>query len=358
MTSKLLKLTYAGVVSATILSATIVAAPAYAAGTVAGSSVVNTATVNYNVGSVAQTAVNASDTFIVDRKINLTVAEVGTITTTVSPGQPAAVTSFTVTNTSNETLDFLLTLAQQPNSTTAAHGGSDSFDMTGLSLFRDVNGNGTYESGTDTAITFIDELAADASVTILAVGNVPAGLATGAVAGLTLTATAREGAGVGTQGAAITQTVGANTAAKDTVFADTSGAATGDVARDGSHSDDDDYTVSAAAITVAKVSSVISDPFNGTTNPKMIPGATIEYCIRVSNASGGAAASSVAISDIVPTTLTFIAGSIKLNGTVTGAVCNTDGVAGGSFASGTVSGTIATIASPDTRTLVFRATVN
>src|SRR3546814_19563551 len=47
-----------------------------------------------------------------------------------------------------------------------------------------------------------------------------AGLANNAVAGVTLRATAREGGGIGTQGAAITETTGANTAGKDTVFAD------------------------------------------------------------------------------------------------------------------------------------------
>ncbi|MHA7818783.1 MAG: proprotein convertase P-domain-containing protein [Erythrobacter sp.] len=36
-------------------------------------------------------------------------------------------------------------------------------------------------------------------------------------------------------------------------------------------------------LSVSKVSSVISDPVNGTTNPKAIPGATIEYLITVTN---------------------------------------------------------------------------
>lgn len=36
-------------------------------------------------------------------------------------------------------------------------------------------------------------------------------------------------------------------------------------------------------LTVSKVSSIIADPVNGTTNPKAIPGATIEYLITVTN---------------------------------------------------------------------------
>lgn len=351
MTSKLLRLG-----SGSLLAIAIVgSAPAFAAGTTAGSSITNTATINYQVGGVSQPAISDNDTFVVDRRIDLTVAELGNATTVVVPGQSGAVTTFTVTNTSNAVLDFALT-ATQTTGGTAAHGGTDNFDVTAVTLYRDANGNNSYDAGTDTAVTFLDELAADASVTVFAVANVPLGRATNDVANLRLTATAREGGTSGSQGAALTQTTGANTAAMDTVFADAAGVA--DAARDAAHSDDDDYTVQTATLTLDKRSIVVSDPVNGTTNPKLIPGATVEYCIAVSNAAGGAAANSIAVSDILPTTLTFVTGSIRLNGTTTGLTCNADGTAGGSFASGTVSGTITTVAAGDTRTLVFRATVN
>src|SRR3546814_17398613 len=77
----------------------------------------------------------------------------------------------------------------------------------------------------------------------------------------------------------------------------------GDAARDGSHSDNDDYTVQTATLAVTKTSRVISDPVNATTNPKLIPGAVIEYCISVAN-SGRPAAPSVVITDPVPGPLT------------------------------------------------------
>lgn len=352
MTSMLFRLGSCSMVALAIAGAS----PAFAEGTAAGSSISNTATVGYAVGGVSQPNVNSNtDTFVVDRKINLTVAEVGNATTIVVPGESAAYTTFTVQNTSNATLDFALT-ATQTTGGTASHGGTDTYDVTAVTLYRDTNTNGVYDAGTDTAVTFLDELAADGIVTVFAVANVPIGLATGAVANIRLTATAREGGAATTQGAAVTQTTGANTAGMDTVFADAAGVA--DAARDAAHSDDDDYTVQTATLTVTKSSIVISDPVNGTTNPKLIPGAVVEYCIAVANASGGASATSVAVSDILPANLTYVANSIRLNGTVTGLTCNTDGVAGGTFSSGTVSGTIATIASPDTRTLVFRATVN
>jgi uncharacterized repeat protein (TIGR01451 family) len=353
MTSKLYRLGSASVIALAIVGSV----PALAGGTLAGSTITNTASVTYQVGGVTQTPPpNASDTFTVDREVDLTVAEVLNVTTSVSPGQSAAVTTFTLQNTSNAVLDFNLTVTQTATGTAATHGGTDSFDVTTPSVFRDTNGNGTYDAGTDTAVTFIDELGIDATVTLFVVANVPTGLATGAVSGIRLTATAREGGTAGSAGAAITATVGANTAAMDTVFGDA--ASPGDAARNGSHSDDDDYTVSAAALTVAKTSTIVQDPLNGTTNPKLIPGATVQYCIIVTNAAGGAAASNINITDVLPANITFVASSIRINGTVTGATCNADGVAGGAFASNTVTGTIASVPAGSARTLVFQATVN
>jgi hypothetical protein len=53
-----------------------------------------------------------------------------------------------------------------------------------------------------------------------------------------------------------------------------------------------------------------------------------------------------------------VAGSILVNGTTTAGTCNADGVAGGSFAAGTVSAGLSNLAAGDTRTVVFRVTVN
>jgi uncharacterized repeat protein (TIGR01451 family) len=103
---------------------------------------------------------------------------------------------------------------------------------------------------------------------------------------------------------------------------------------------------------------VISDPVNGTTNPKMIPGAVVEYCIAVANASGSATASNLNVTDTLPGETEYQAAfGVKLNGTVTGATCNADGTSGGSYAAGVVSGTLADLLAGESRTLVFRVTV-
>ena len=70
-------------------------------------------------------------------------------------------------------------------------------------------------------------------------------------------------------------------------------------------------------------------------------------------------ASSVAVNDPLPSTITYdSAYGIKLNGTVSSGTCATDGSAGGSFASNTVSGTLTSVPAGSTKTLLFRATIN
>ncbi|HEY0625840.1 MAG TPA: hypothetical protein VGD10_03820 [Allosphingosinicella sp.] len=333
------------------------ASPAFAAGTQAGSTITNNVTVAFKVNNIDQTAATASDSFTVDRKVNLTVAEVGTTTTQVTPGQQSAVTTFAVTNSSNAPLDLVLA-ATQLSGGTAAHGGTDSFNATDVKVYRDVNSNGQFDSGTDVEVSYLDQVAADTTVQIIVVGNIPLSLATGSVAGVRLTATAHEATAAGSQGAAITQTTGANTAGVDTVFADDTTPVGGNVSRNGETFGEDDYTVLAAALTAEKTSLVISDPFNGTTNPKMIPGAVVEYCVAVTNASGGATATNITISDTLPSETVYLGSyGIKVNGTKTGSTCNEDGAAGGSHAAGVVTAPLSDIAAGTTRTVKFRVTV-
>ena len=344
-----------------------VATPALAGGTQSGTSVQNNVSVSYNVGNAAQTAVNATDTFVVDRKVNLTIVETGNTTTQVSPGQVNAVTAFTVTNTSNDNIDIDLALVQQVGGA-GAHSNTDTFNVNNTRIFRDVNDNGLFDEGTDTLVVgnYLDEVAQDVPIKLIVVSDIPVtkgapatNLVTGDVAAVTLTGTALAGGSAGNKGAALVQTAGANTAGVDTVFADTAGAT--DANRDGKFSAKDDYTVAAAALTAAKISRVISDPFNGTTNPKAIPGAVVEYCISVSNAATtnsapNATATNVVVTDPVPSDLTFLDNSIKVNGTISNGVCS-GGADGGSHNGTTVSGQLDNIPAGQNRTLVFRATI-
>jgi uncharacterized repeat protein (TIGR01451 family) len=322
------------------------ASPAFAAQTVAGSSITNSVTVTYKVGGVSQNAVTASDTFTVDRKVNLTIVEEGSATTSVSPGQAAAVTSFLVSNLSNAPIDILFA---------ASNLTGDNYDVANFKIYLDTDNSGGYTAG-DTLVTYLDQVAAETSnIRVLVVADVPLGQTSGQVANIRLTGTAADALTIGSPGTALVQTTTANTSGVDTVFADTN--ANGNVARDGIDFAQDSYTILTAALTATKTSRLISDPLNGFTNPKAIPGATIEYCISVNNASG-TPATAVDISDTLPSTTAYDpAFGVKTNGTTSAGTC-TAGTTSGSYAGGVVTGTIPSVAVGETRNVVFRATVN
>jgi uncharacterized repeat protein (TIGR01451 family) len=337
-----------------LVIAALWAMPAMAAGTAAGSTITNTATVNYQVGTVAQTAIQATNNITVDRRVTLTVVQLGTTTTSVSPGQTQAATTFTVTNTSNAPLDLGLTAANIVGGA-APNGGTDGFNVGPTFTYYIDDGDNLFDAG-DTLVTYLDEIAADASRVVHVVAAIPGTATNGQIAAISLTAQAKEAGTAATEGAVVTATAGANTAGMDTVLADTAGS--DDAAIDGRHSARDDYTVAAPVLTVTKISRVISDPINGTTNPKMIPGATVEYCITVANAAAGAPANNVVITDPLPAQTTYVAAfGVFEGGTVSAGVCS-GGTATGTFATPTVTGNLGSVAAGATETVYFRVTIN
>lgn len=72
------------------------------------------------------------------------------------------------------------------------------------------------------------------------------------------------------------------------------------------------YTAGAAVITATKTVAVLQDPVNGTTNPKAIPGAIVQYTIDATN-TGAADADNCIIVDEIPANTTYSAGSMTLN---------------------------------------------
>ena len=105
-------------------------------------------------------------------------------------------------------------------------------------------------------------------------------------------------------------------------------------------------------IGVTKVSSVISDPVNGTTNAKAIPGATVQYCVLISN-TGVSAASTVVATDAIPASLTYVAGSIK-----TGAACASAATGGATITGSTITDNVGTLAAGASAALTYLATIN
>lgn len=291
-----------------VLGALAASPGALALGTPSNTSINNRATVNYSVSGVAQTAIQSSPTgnstatgsdttFVVDNRIVHTVSEFSGNATISAPGASNQVTSFTVTNTGNTAQGYLLTVTNLTG--TVLFGQTDNTNVNNLRAFVDANGNGTYEPGTDTA-TDISSLAPDASVRVFVLADVPLTATNGQYANVQLAAQATN-AGTTT---VVTQTAGAdNPAAVDVVFADA-----GAVARDGIHEAADQYAIQSAALSVAKTSAVVSDPFNGTTNPKAIPGGIVQYVVTMTN-TGTVAASLVQITDPLPANTTFLRGA-------------------------------------------------
>jgi uncharacterized repeat protein (TIGR01451 family) len=332
-----------GAVSAVALVG-LSASPAIAAGTTAGDSITNNVSVAYQVGGVDQTEETASDTFVVDRKVDVVVQEVGNAVTSVVPGELQAAITFDVTNSSNDVVDLDLSDIQST---------ADDFDITNVQYYLD-DGDGVFGAG-DTVITYLDEMAEDETRTVHIVGDIPIGAKNGDTADVTLVADAHEGGGAGSLGTELNNTAGANTAGVDTVLAD--GAGDEDLAENGDFSDTDTFEVAAADVTVTKASTVISDPINGTTNPKAIPGATIEYCITVTNGAGAATATGVNVNDVLPADVTYDAAfGIFVDGDASCA----GGSAGGSYnaTDNEVDGALSDIAASTTRSLYFRVTID
>jgi uncharacterized repeat protein (TIGR01451 family) len=364
MTSKL------KILGASTAMAAMLMTPVTAMATTAqGTDVLNTVSVTYDVGGVAQTPPpNATNTFKVDRKVLFSVVEkTPTGTTSVTPGQTGAVTSFTLSNLSNDVLDFSLTAANLVSAATTPRG-TDAFDVTGLTLCRSTNGT-TCDAAAAATLT-VDNLAADTgTTTILVFGNIPGTATNGQIAGVSLTATALQSSGAAftTPTTAAGQDAIANGAATvETVFADDLTPVLGNVSRNGTSFAQDDYTISTAVLAVYKSSKVISDGVS-TTNPKAIPGAVVEYCIAVTN-NGAVAADAVNITDTVPSLTTYLAtagNTAKLAGTVTNfntatQDCDYAGgaAAGASFTSPDVTGLLGSIPAGGTKGLVFRVTIN
>jgi uncharacterized repeat protein (TIGR01451 family) len=347
--------------STAIAAILMTSVPVYAS-TDPGVSILNNVTVDYQVGTVAQTQKTASDTFVVDRKVLFTVVEKTTagLTTSVSPGQLGAITAFTVTNSSNDVLDFTLGASNLATAATTPRG-TDAIDVSNLLMCFDTDNDGACNGAASATLT-IDNLAKDGgNVTVLVLGDVALTATTGQIAGVRLTATALTSAG-GAITASLDTDVN-NAAAVETIFADDLTPLLGNASRNGSSWAHDDYTVSAALLTVFKSSKVISDGVS-TSNFKSIPGAVVEYCISVANAAGSATATNVNVGDLIPANTTFVAGSIKLNATVTtpGAsqVCS-GGTAGGTYATSPApkaSGTLSSIAGGNASALVFQVTID
>lgn len=286
-------------------------------GTAAGTSISNTASVSYTVNGTPQTTNSTTATFVVDRKVNFTIALDQPGDTSVNLGQNGAYIKFKLTNLTNGAQDFWL----DPDQAILSVGiltGTDDFNVTGMKAYVDKNGNGVYDAGTDDQ-EYVDELGADQSVAVFLVGNVPSTPVSIQQAQVSMHVLAAAGGASGTKGALLIPTPlnlanADNTV--DIVFADNDSDGllnAGDLEYNGQGRAYGAFNIGNrnVALSVTKSALVLSDGLN-LLAPKAIPGALVQYCLLVHNSTVLTGADNVVLTDVVPSGTTYVANSVKM----------------------------------------------
>lgn len=351
----------------------------------------NAATIDYSVNSVDQAdVVSNTATFYVGVSVLFAVATSDVTEVSVTPGNTVSVLNFTVQNNGNAPLRFNLSAIAAGNDTVSPFGGgNDSFNGTNIAVFGEGGNAGGYDAGNDSN-TYLDLApGGNDSAYIVYTPNdlteydnevavyyllAEAGYQNGD--SFTLSASGNDSISAAQIGTCSNTTV-------DVVYGDADGPAPGDGDKDGKDSDDSAYKVASATIGVTKAYTVISDPINGGSNPKAIPGAVIEYSIAIANTGGSAAILTTIIDAVDTANLTLDQTAGTAGWTVTGGTRGTydagtltadNADAGGDglgFATPNLTATMATILKTEagyatagmlkngeTVTLTFRATVN
>jgi uncharacterized repeat protein (TIGR01451 family) len=308
-------------------------APVHALGTAAGTSIANVATVDYSIGGTPTTATSNTSTVAVAEIVNVAIA-LQSPAVSVAAGAGNEALLFLVTNTGNSAETFSLA----GDSVLVG----DDFDPVPAApfIYFDSDGSGDlspadvpYVAGNNDPV-----LAADASVAVILVNDIPSGLPDGERGRSELGATANTGTG-----APGTVFAGQGTGGVDAVV----GTSGGQAAVFG------EYLIGDIQISAVKSQTVL-DPFGGN---RPVPGAAITYQIVVT-ATGTGTALGAALSDAIPANTRYVAGSLSLNGSPL-----TDAVDGdvGSFTAAPASvgvslGDLTSVAGP--QTIVFRVTID
>ncbi len=261
----------------------------WATGTLAGTVIDNVAVVNFDIGGVNNTQNSNTVTMTVLERLDVTVT-LQSPQVLVSANQANRSLLFTVTNTGNGDDEFELFID-------SALAGDD-FDPlpANPSIYYDTDTSGDFTVG-DVAYVLAGnnpQLAADESVDILLVNDMPPALTDGWLGRSQLTATSTTGTGLPGETLA-----GLGDGGLDAVLGSSGGTT----------SVFGEYLVSDVSVNVQK-SVLVSDPFGGT---EPTTGATLTYTITVEVTNGGTATASV-FSDPVPQFSTYVANSLSLNG--------------------------------------------
>lgn len=273
---------------AALLIATV-AAPVHAAGTPAGTVIESAATVAFDLAGTPASVVSNTTVLRVAERIDLVVT-LQSPPLPVAPGDTNRPLLFTVSNTGNGSESFALALDNVI--------AGDDFDplASAPSIYFDTDASGDLNTGDQPYTPGVNDpvLAADASVDVFLVNDIPASAGNGDIGRTALTASSTTGTG-----AAGTNIGGAGDGGVDAVIGSSGGAAIAE----------GEYLVSDVQVTVVKTQQV-SDPFGGA---EPVPGATITYTLTIDVVGSGSATASV-LADPIPSYTTFVPGSLTLNG--------------------------------------------
>ena len=281
---------------------------AYALGTTANTQIDNSATLSYSAGGVAQPEVTSNtDSFVVDKKIDMVLTTTDSDQIEVTPGQQDRITNYAFKNEGNSNEYFKFEVSQLGNGAEADYDTDkdNSDDLTNLEIKCEDNSGNTYDWASDLII----KVAKDSNLTCQVRADINSDANGGKdldLMNIELKATAYKD----DKSAPEEETTGAdNQDTVDVVFADgesvqngaTSGLGDtsngkGDRAGDGIDVARSGYIIKTPVLSVAKTSCVISDPVNDTANPKRIPGAVIRYMFDIEN-SGSANVTDLNITD-------------------------------------------------------------
>ncbi len=286
--------------------------------TLFGTGVSNTATLSYTSGTTTIDETSNTVEFVVDRKVIFSVTDNQTATdpVVVNAGDDA-VTVYTIQNDSNAPISFQLPVP--PTGTTYSY--VDPTD--GSTLI-------TVDSSDPAAI--IPLATGDATTPVTVEVTVTVAVPDDAVSGSQIFTPLNI---VAVEPADNTE-IGGGVTAGDQIIATPSTEAwdedviqtvtIGDLLNaDGVSVELDntqEFIVSASDIALVKSVAILSDPVNGTTNPKAIPGAVVEYTLTVTN-SGLIAATDVIVVDAVPAIFDFTDAYVELY-TLDGTTMTTD----------------------------------
>lgn len=294
---------------------------AMAVGTRADTLVLNTATVDFQVAGVDQSQLSATAEFVVDRRVNFTLAPLGGALVEVTPGGTFPTEDyffdFLLTNTSNSVIDFNVALTQMVGGLVRLPAQNDNANMFAVAYAVStlpLSAPGPIPDPIRTDPQYVDELEADDSIRIRVFGDAALAMTNGQIAGVNLNVVGAVGDDPGTEGIALDDTAADTPLGVENVFADDLG--------DNSESAQDGFIVVSADLDVSKDYIWVSDVL---TSGLPIPGAIIQYTITIVNPSLVTDADTVQIGDVLDANLTFVTGGflggndfeINNDGTVT-----------------------------------------